>query len=101
LASLKTNWDALQAKIELWINSNEGHVRYGNMVAFRDGGWDRKFHQLKEIRLVLVDLAGSNKPWEVIVGRAIASLSADSPANEHSLKDYLGEKLGREGLGLV
>ncbi|MDB2396185.1 AAA family ATPase [Planktomarina temperata] len=101
LASLKTNWDALQAKIELWINSNEGHVRYGNMVAFRDGGWDRKFHQLKEIRLVLVDLAGSNKPWEVIVGRAIASLSADSPANEHSLKDYLGEKLVREVLGLV
>jgi len=63
------------------------------MVAFRDGGWDRKFHQLKEIRLVLVDLAGSNKPWEVIVGRAIASLSADSPANEHSLKDYLVRSL--------
>ena len=101
LASLETNWDALQAKIERWINSNEGHVRYDNMVAFRDGGWDRKFHQLKEIRLLLVDLAGSNKPWEVIVGRAIASLSEDSPANEHSLKDYLGEKLVREVLGLV
>ena len=101
LASLETNWDALQAKIERWINSNEGHVRYDNMVAFRDGGWDRKFHQPKEIRLLLVDLAGSNKPWEVIVGRAIASLSEDSPANEHSLKDYLGEKLVREVLGLV
>lgn len=68
-------------------------------MAFRNAGWNRKSHQLKQIRLLLVDWAGSNKPWEVIVGRAIASLTAASTRNDHSLKDYLGQKLLREVLG--
>lgn len=57
------------------------------------GNFDRRNANLKEIRLILMDLAGSNKPWEVAVGQGIAGLSATSSREDGSLSDLLGHKI--------
>lgn len=75
LARIGTPWPVLRDRIEAWLASNSAHVHYAAMKAFADGGFDRVLGDIKEVRNDLVGLAGSNKPWEVLVGQAIAVLN--------------------------
>lgn len=99
VASTGTDWAALQGIIAEWIAANGGHQYHRDMKAFADGGFDRKGHDLKTIRNILVGLI-SNKPWEVLVGQRIAALSgAHTAFSDGSLADFLGEKVCVELLG--
>jgi hypothetical protein len=89
---LRTDWNALRDALVKWIEDNPGHLHYGDAVAFRDGGWDRRNFQLKNLRNVLVGLTPATKPWEVAVGQAIAGLRESRHNGEHSLAQYLGKK---------
>jgi len=91
LAQLNVSWAQLQARIAAWLDNNPAHPHHGAMKSFADSGYDRLSGDLKEIRNDLVGLMGSNKPWEVIVGQALASLT-EAPAvlPEASLISYLG-----------
>jgi energy-coupling factor transporter ATP-binding protein EcfA2 len=96
LAAVGLDWEVAKQRIDEWINSQVDHVRHQAMVAFRDAGYPRKAGDLKQIRLVLVDaVLGSNKSWEVVVGKALAAACAP-PGTQmpepHSLQDYLGVK---------
>ena len=93
LDELGTDWPSLQAGVEKWIADNPTHSRFTSAKAFQDSGWDRKNFQLKELRMVIVGITGSTKPWEVAVGQAIAKMDQNRYAGEHSLADYLGEKV--------
>lgn len=93
------DWAQFQEAMEQFIESEANHVRHPDAVAFRDSGWNRKHHPLKPLRMLLVAQSGSNKPWEVIVGRAIAQLSNSQFNGDHSMRDYLGEK-AIQSLGL-
>jgi hypothetical protein len=93
LAHAGTDWPALQARVTAWAQANLGHQYHADVRAFIDGGFDRKGHDLKDIRNILVGLM-SNKPWEVLVGQAIAALARDGGAPvAGSLRDFLGEKV--------
>lgn len=92
LDELGTNWPDLQSGLEKWIADNPTHIRFAAATAFRDSGWDRKGFQLKELRMVIVGITGSNKPWEVAVGQAIARLAERDSESDHSLASYLGGK---------
>lgn len=95
-----TDWVAFQQMLQTWIASNAEHQYYTAVHAFAKDGFNRKDHELKAIRNILVGLM-SNKPWEVLVGQAIARLSADGgPSGAGSLKDFLGEKVCQELLNL-
>ena len=48
--------------------------------------------QLKKLRMLIVGLTGSSKPWEVAVGQAIARLGERTFEGDHSLANYLGAK---------
>jgi AAA ATPase domain len=94
LASLNTNWNTLVIEIEGWLRNFPNHQQNPDMSRFRDSGYDRKGADLKSVRNVLMMLAGSQKPWEVAVGQAIAGLLTRGPmAGDHSLTTYLGRKL--------
>lgn len=87
------DWESMQKNVITWIAANSAHQYHGDMQAFMDGGFDRKGHDLKTIRNILVGLI-SNKPWEVLVGQRIAALSAVPTALiADSLADYLGSKV--------
>lgn len=76
LASLGVVWSDLQAGIEAWLARGEKHPHYAAMRSFAESAFDRVNADLKEIRNDLVALMGSNKPWEVLVGQALAGLQA-------------------------
>ena len=92
LESLGTNWEAMKSAITNWIVINTSHNKINEMKNFAES-FDRKNYKIKDMRLIFVDLAKSNKPWEVIVGKAIANLSSNSKQDEGSLYDFLGNKL--------
>jgi hypothetical protein len=51
----------------------------------------RRGADLKDVRNDLVGLMGSNKPWEVLVGQAIASVAdGKGQIGTDSLSAYLG-----------
>jgi hypothetical protein len=67
------------------------------MRALADAGYDRKQADVKELRNDLVALLGTNKPWEVLVGQAIASIAGDQPSESPtSLSSFLGPKVVSE-----
>ena len=64
LSIVGTDWSALEAKIHTWVQSNPTHQYCEDVTRFRDKGFDRRNHDLKSIRNILVAMT-SNKPWEV------------------------------------
>ena len=70
------------------------------MRAFADGGFDRKLADVKEIRNDLLGLMGTNKPWEILVGQAIAGLSDLGDGGEGTLQRFLGQRVCEQLLGL-
>lgn len=93
LRELGVEWAILRTRLEKWIQENRGHPQYADAAKFRDDGWDRREGRVKSLRNVIVGVAGSTKPWEVAVGRAIANLDKLRGTSEHSLTTYLDEKL--------
>lgn len=96
LENLNTNWGEMQQRIETWIASNPTHPKYGEMVLFRDGGFQRKTHHLKQIRNDLIGLSNSNKPWEIAVGQTVGKLKIGQIAidnSENKIASYLGDKI--------
>ncbi len=96
LSNLGTNWDEMKQRIEVWIETNTTHSKYTEMVDFKDSGYQRKNHQLKQIRNILIGLSNSNKPWEIAVGQIIGKLKNGGIPIDNSknkLANYLGEKI--------
>jgi ABC-type multidrug transport system ATPase subunit len=94
LRLLDTDWEKMKDAIEDWISKYPKHPQYAAMNAFKTGGYDRRNCDLKPLCNILMMLAGSRKPWEVVVGQAIACLlTGPNMAGEHSLTAFLGPKL--------
>lgn len=96
LEKLGLSWDNLKKKIDDWIGKNTEHPHYSVMQQFKEGGYNRKDFNLKEIRNDLMGIIGSSKPWEVVVGQVIGNLSWNENTNfskEGSIYNFLGEKL--------
>lgn len=94
LFDLGTTWPEMQSAIELWISNNLHHKQALAMQKFRDGGYDRMSADLKTLRNLIMERAGSQKPWEVAIGQSIARLCGgkgnDGP---NGLRAFLGLKL--------
>jgi hypothetical protein len=98
LSSVAVEWSEVQQRIGEWCvtDSNKTHEKYHAMTNFIDEGFQRKDADLKEIRMLLVgQILESEKPWEVLVGQAIAKLTQNSSSGPNSLLAYLGEKVVR------
>lgn len=96
LDNFNLNWDELKKKINGWIEKNTEHSHYSAMQKFKEGDYDRKNADLKEIRNDLMGIIGSPKPWEVIVGQVVASLNWNEQTDfskEGGIYNFLGEKV--------
>jgi predicted ATPase len=89
----EAGWEAVVAGCTTWLENFPGHSHFKEMTAFRDSNFDRFNGDLKEIRNILLAVIGVSKPWEVLVGQAIAALNQDNPRDPHSLFTYLGPKV--------
>lgn len=98
LSQLGTSWNILQLGIEKWLSNNPNHPHYVIMNAFKESGFNRKDFDVKEVRNDLMGILGSSKPWEVLVGKAIASVEWDNETLfniDGSLLTFLGEKTAK------
>jgi len=98
LQSVGKNWNEARQLFDTWLSINNAHVHYQFMKDFKDGGYDRKNFSIKEIRNDIMGIFGISKPWEVLVGQVIASLSWSTDTNfssNDSILSYLGEKTVR------
>ncbi|WP_395622161.1 AAA family ATPase [Sphingomonas daechungensis] len=86
------DWESFCKKVSEWANANEGHQYHGDVLSFVESGFDRLGHNLKSIRNILIGLT-TNKPWEVVVGQAIAQVALNGGTHsEGSLRHFLGPK---------
>ena len=97
-----TDWGTMQERIKEWVTNFGSHQYHADVKAFVDMGFDRKSHDLKTIRNILIALI-STKPWEVLVGQAIGMLAKSRfwyKRTQGSLGDFLGEKVATNILKL-
>jgi len=93
LAYANTDWKTLEKRLIEWTSYSQSHHLHGEMEAFIDSGPDRQNYDLKNIRNIIAGEI-SSKPWEVLVGQAIARLAiSNRDGNGHSLRSYLGKKI--------
>jgi hypothetical protein len=82
--------------MDAWLAKNEDHPKHEGMMGFKEGGYDRKGADLKDLRMLLVgEIFASNKPWEVLVGQALSQVRVPADADfteDGSVLNYLGEK---------
>lgn len=96
LQALSINWEQLKEKINGWLENNSEHQNFIVMNSFKNGDFDRKNYDIKEIRNDLMGIIGSSKPWEVVIGQTIANLIWNSSTRfdqDGSIYSFLGEKL--------
>jgi len=96
LSSLGTNWNELKGRITSWIQNNPSHQHHAIMQNFQSNQFDHKNYDIKEIRIDLLGIVGTSKPWEVAIGQTIANLTWDETTSfneEGSIYSFLGEKL--------
>jgi len=96
--SLGYTWDTLKKKMDEWITEKEGksHDQLEDMKAFQTGSYDRKNQKIKSLRMLLMGIMGSSKPWEVAVGQTISQLKWNDSTDfgkDGSIYNFLGEKL--------
>ncbi|MHB8280217.1 MAG: AAA family ATPase [Candidatus Humimicrobiaceae bacterium] len=96
LSALSVTWKQVKERIETWLGVNTQHFHFSVMNGFKNGGYDRKNYNVKEIRNDLMGIIGSAKPWEVVVGQSIAGLSWNDSANfdeDGKMLSYLSKKV--------
>lgn len=98
LSSLGYTWEILIEKMNEWITEKTGkiHPQLNDMIVFKEANYDRKGLKIKSLRILILSLIGVDKPWEVVVGKTIATLSWNETTiftDEGSIYNYLGEKL--------
>jgi ABC-type molybdenum transport system ATPase subunit/photorepair protein PhrA len=96
LVSLGIDWSTMKERIEEWIAVNPAHSKLKDMKAFQSSGFDRLGFKLKEVRIALLDIAETNKPWEVLVGQELSKLTRsdlESQPPDNAISDYLGQAM--------
>ena len=91
---LGCTWEEFQQMADAWIQGNSTH-RDVDLVGDFIQSQDRFRHtKIKRIRQLICGIAGSKKPWEVVVGQAIAALREGDVVHEGPrLSSFLGVPL--------
>lgn len=96
LESMSTNWEVLKIGIEVWLAANPHHPHFMAMNTFKQGGYNRKDADIKDVRNDLMGIIGNSKPWEVVVGQKISTLTRTDATDfneDGTLISYLGKKV--------
>jgi hypothetical protein len=85
--------DTFKAALEARVSSFPDH-KYTNVLNNLVANFEnRRTFNIKDVRNIVVAELGSNKPWEVLVGQAIAANAAVVNSNSNSISTYLGQKV--------
>lgn len=95
LAVMGPTWDEFVATSKKWIKDNPDHRDTAFIEALAESSDRLRHRKIKKIRNLICDIAGCKKPWEIVVGQAIASLTRRDLVNPNMLIDFLGAEMVR------
>lgn len=97
------DWSTFQQLTNAWIASNSGHPSTQELQDLISSPDRRRHLKIKNIRNSIVEIAGLKKPWEVIVGQALAGAieTASEPADPFALLRFVGADAARALLKAV
>lgn len=93
LAIIGTNWTGFCVAATLWIEANQAHPDASHVRDLLQANDRMRHTKIKKIRQLICSIAGSKKPWEVVVGQAIGSLSDSDATEQNMLSDFLGPEM--------
>lgn len=96
LSSLHMTWEQMVTEIEKWLLTFATHSKFATMNEFKNGRYNRKNFDLKELRNIIIGLTETSKPWEVAVGQVIGQIATGQLVkdnNENKVCNYLGAKI--------
>lgn len=88
-----TSWEEFVTKAWEWIKDHSGHPETALIEQLVRSSDRLRHKKIKKIRNLICDIAGCKKPWEVVVGQAIAKLTREDLANSNMLIDFLGAEM--------
>ncbi|WP_321782797.1 AAA family ATPase [Paraburkholderia sp. J94] len=93
LGKLGTDWIRFQALAEEWMANNAGHKDLPLLRELVSSNDRLKNVKIKNLRLLIVAIAKSTKPWEVVVGQTLAGVKGLQPTSTtgFSIFDFLGD----------
>lgn len=94
LEVLGSTWSMFCQRATEWIAENQSHKDIDMLSSLIQSADRMRHEKIKAIRNLICPIAsGSNKPWEVVVGQAIARLEPRRlPDSSTSLVDYIGRE---------
>jgi AAA ATPase domain len=100
LAKLGTDWSSFITLAKTWLTKNPEH-RDCFLVQEMIESTDRlKQKNIKVIRSLIVNICGSQKPWEVVVGQTIGTIDEKNlPTELFSICDFIGIEALQKLLG--
>lgn len=79
-------------KLNTWLKVDPNHIFAAEIQNLVTNFETRRVFKIKNLRNIIVAILGSNKPWEVIVGRCISSRTSVADNDQNSIHTYLGTK---------
>ncbi len=97
LAKQGVDWVEFQSRANAWIDANSGHKDVALLQQLVDSDDRLRNAKIKSIRQLIVSVVGVSKPWEVVVGQALAGEIGGqvTSADPFALITFIGEDLGR------
>jgi hypothetical protein len=101
LQRLNADWAGFILVATQWLAKNTGHKDAALLKELIDSPDRMQQKKIKDIRQLIVGILGSNKPWEALVGQAMAAEvgKAKMPNDKFALLNYLGQPAAKALLG--
>ncbi|MDV5823066.1 AAA family ATPase [Sphingobium naphthae] len=93
LAVMNASWDGFVEKAAAWIAANPGHADIGMLQQATASGDRLRHTKIKKIRQLICAVLDCKKPWEVVVGQAIGTLTKNDLTNSNMLVAFLGTEM--------
>jgi ABC-type nitrate/sulfonate/bicarbonate transport system ATPase subunit len=93
LSVLQITWGDFITSAKIWLDRNTNHKDVQLINALISSGDRLRHRKIKAIRQLICSISNSTKPWEVVVGQAIARVDpltlSDDP---FGIADFIGRK---------
>ncbi|MET3518169.1 ABC-type cobalamin transport system ATPase subunit [Pseudacidovorax sp. 1753] len=101
LQRLNTDWAGFVSAAHHWLTENIGHKDTTLLQELINSADRMQQKKIKNVRQLIVGILGSNKPWEAVVGQAMAAQigKAEIPKDQFSLLNFLGRPAANILLG--
>lgn len=97
LAKQGVEWAEFQSRANAWIEANQGHKDATLLQQLVDSHDRLRNTKIKSIRQLIVSVVGMSKPWEVVVGQALAGEVGGqiTSADPFALLSFIGKEPAR------